>query len=102
MPSLREKLREPGPTGRRRFGYRRLHILLRREGVNDQTARRPSVIYREEGLAGQAATEAAGGLVGHQSGPLQCKALPETQRWSLDLCMTEWLRVDGPVLNVVR
>src|SRR5690606_42002925 len=46
---LREKLRELA-NQRRRFGYRRLHIMLRREGVmiNRKKTQR---IYREEGLA---------------------------------------------------
>ena len=46
---LREKLRELA-NQRRRFGYRRLHILLRREGVmiNRKKTQR---IYQEEGLA---------------------------------------------------
>jgi putative transposase len=46
---LREKLRELAHQ-RRRFGYRRLHILLRREGVmikHKKTQR----LYQEEGLA---------------------------------------------------
>ena len=46
---LREKLRELG-NQRRRFGYRRLHILLRREGVmiNGKKIQR---LYKEESLA---------------------------------------------------
>ena len=45
---LREKLRELAHQ-RRRFGYRRLHILLRREGltINRKKTQR---LYREEGL----------------------------------------------------
>ena len=45
---LREKLRELARE-RRRFGYRRLHILLRREGlkINRKKTQR---LYREEGL----------------------------------------------------
>ena len=45
---LREKLRALAQE-RRRFGYRRLHILLRRNGVliNHQKTQR---LYREEGL----------------------------------------------------
>lgn len=48
-PLLREHLRELA-SQRRRFGYRRLHILLRREGwaVNHKRVYR---LYREEGLA---------------------------------------------------
>jgi putative transposase len=46
---LREKLREKAAE-RRRFGYRRLHVLLRREGwtVNHKRVYR---LYREEGLS---------------------------------------------------
>ena len=46
---LREKLRELA-NQRRRFGYRRLHILLRREGImiNRKKTQR---LYKEEGLA---------------------------------------------------
>ena len=46
---LREKLRALAQE-RRRFGYRRLHILLRRDGVliNRKKTQR---LYREEGLA---------------------------------------------------
>ena len=45
---LRARLREPADQ-RRRFGYRRLHVLLRQEGhtVDRKKARR---LYREEGL----------------------------------------------------
>jgi putative transposase len=45
---LRERLRELSHE-RKRFGYRRLHILLEREGLhmNHKKLRR---LYREEGL----------------------------------------------------
>lgn len=48
-PSLRQRLRELA-AARPRFGYRRLHVLLRREGVivNHKRVER---LYREEGLA---------------------------------------------------
>jgi putative transposase len=48
-PALRERLRELAGE-RRRFGYRRLTVLLRREGrvVNPKRVYR---IYVEEGLA---------------------------------------------------
>ena len=48
-PSLRQRLRELA-AARPRFGYRRLHVLLRREGViiNHKRIER---LYREEGLA---------------------------------------------------
>src|SRR5215207_2210297 len=47
--SLRQRLRELAAV-RPRFGYRRLHVLLRREGVivNHKRVER---LYREEGLA---------------------------------------------------
>ena len=46
---LRGRLRELA-TERRRFGYRRLHVLLRQEGhvVNHKRTQR---LYREEGLS---------------------------------------------------
>ena len=49
---VRSKLRELAQQ-RRRFGYRRLHILLRREGVmiNRKKTQR---LYREEGLPASA------------------------------------------------
>jgi putative transposase len=50
-PSLRQRLRELA-AARPRFGYRRLHVLLRREGVivNHKRVER---LYREEGLGVQ-------------------------------------------------
>lgn len=49
VPGLRERLRALAAE-RRRFGYRRLHVLLRRDGyaVNHKRVYR---LYREEGLA---------------------------------------------------
>jgi putative transposase len=46
--ALRSRMRELAAE-RRRFGYRRLHVLLRREGlvVNRKRTQR---LYREEGL----------------------------------------------------
>src|SRR3546814_12766561 len=46
---LRVKLRELAQQ-RRRFGYRRLHILLRRDGVTINR-KKTQRLYREEGLA---------------------------------------------------
>ena len=46
---LRERLRDPAGE-RRRFGYRRLGILLAREGLN-ANHKKLYRIYREEGLA---------------------------------------------------
>ena len=47
--SLRQRLRELAAV-RPRFGYRRLHVLLRREGVT-VNHKRIERLYREEGLA---------------------------------------------------
>ena len=59
---LRSRMRELAGE-RRRFGYRRLHVLLRREGlvVNRKRTQR---LYREEGLMVQAA---AGAQAGHRN-----------------------------------
>jgi len=48
-PRLRQRLREIAEE-RRRFGYRRLHVMLRREGF-DVNHKRVYRIYRAEGLA---------------------------------------------------
>ena len=76
---LREKLRELA-NQRRRFGYRRLHILLRREGVmiNRKKTQR---IYREEGLAVRRRRNRRRAI--GASAPAPVLALPN-QRWSLD------------------
>ena len=47
--SLKRRLRELA-AARPRFGYRRLHVLLRREGVT-VNHKRVERLYREEGLA---------------------------------------------------
>lgn len=76
---LREKLRELA-NQRRRFGYRRLHILLRREGVmiNRKKTQR---LYQEEGLAVRR-RRSRRRAVGTRA-PAPVLALPN-QRWSLD------------------
>ena len=76
---LREKLRVLAQE-RRRFGYRRLHILLRRDGVliNRKKTQR---LYREEGLTvrrRKGRKRAVGARM-----PPPVLALPN-QRWSLD------------------
>ncbi len=76
---LRERLRELA-NQRRRFGYRRLHILLRRDGVmiNRKKTQR---LYREEGLAVRR-RRSRKRAVGTRA-PAPVLALPN-QRWSLD------------------
>jgi putative transposase len=77
--ALRGKLRELA-NQRRRFGYRRLHILLRREGVmiNRKKTQR---LYKEEGLAVRR-RRSRKRAVGTRA-PAPVLALPK-QRWSLD------------------
>lgn len=77
--ALREKLRELA-NQRRRFGYRRLHILLRREGVmiNRKKTQR---LYKEEGLPVRR-RRSRKRAVGTRA-PAPVLALPN-QRWSLD------------------
>jgi putative transposase len=85
-PQLRERLRTLAHE-RRRFGYRRLHVLLRREGyvVNHKRIWR---LYREERL-----------LVRRRSGrkralgtraPIAVPVLPN-ERWSLDFLADQLL-----------
>ena len=77
--ALREKLRDLAHQ-RRRFGYRRLHILLRREGltINRKKTQR---LYREEGLTVRR-RKGRKRAVGARA-PAPVPALPN-QRWSLD------------------
>jgi putative transposase len=76
---LREKLRALAHQ-RRRFGYRRLHILLRRDGIaiNRKKTQR---LYREEGLTVRR-RKGRKRAVGARA-PAPVIALPN-QRWSLD------------------
>ena len=99
---LRKKLRELA-NQRRRFGYRRLHILLRREGVmiNRKKTQR---IYQKEGLAVRR-RRSRKRAVGTRA-PAPVLALPN-QRWSFDpstssgepLCTTRWRRAGGSVCS---
>ncbi|MDB5725934.1 MAG: putative transposase [Novosphingobium sp.] len=87
---VREKLRELGHQ-RRRFGYRRLHALLRREGITINR-KKTQRLYREEGLTvsrRRGCKRAVGAWA-----PAPVPALPN-QRWSLDLSMTRWRRAAG-------
>lgn len=77
---LRERLRTLAGE-RRRFGYRRLHELLRREGfrVNHKRIER---LYREEKLAIRRRGRQKRGLGGHSVGAW-CP-IAANQRWLLD------------------
>jgi putative transposase len=76
---LRQRLRELAQQ-RRRFGYRRLHVLLRRDGIaiNRKKTQR---LYREEGLTVRR-RRGRRRAVGARA-PAPVPALPN-QRWSLD------------------
>jgi putative transposase len=77
--ALRRRLRELS-CERRRFGYRRLHILLKREGV-EINRKKLYRIYREEGLT----VRKRGGRK-RALGTRAPMAIPQgaNQRWSLD------------------
>ena len=88
--SLREKLRELA-NQRRRFGYRRLHILLRREGVmiNRKKTQR---LYREEvSLSGGGAAAEGLWARGHLLRCWRCR----TSAGASTLCMTRWRQEGG-------
>lgn len=76
---LRQRLRDLA-NERRRFGYRRLHILLRREG-EPSGINRIYRLYREEGLAVRR-RRARRKAVGTRA-PILVEAQPNA-RWSLD------------------
>lgn len=76
---LREKLRDLAHQ-RRRFGYRRLHILLRRDGITINR-KKTQRLYREEGLTVRR-RKGRKRAVGCRA-PAPVPALPN-QRWSLD------------------
>jgi putative transposase len=77
--TLRERLRELA-NQRRRCGYRRLHILLRREGIviNRKKTQR---VYRDKGWAVRRQRGCKRAVGARASAPVL--ALPN-QRWSLD------------------
>jgi putative transposase len=94
---LRQKLRDLAHQ-RRRFGYRRLHILLRREGltINRKKTQR---LYREEGLTVRR-RKGRKRAVGARA-PASVPALPN-QRWSLDFVHDQMITGRRfRVLNVV-
>jgi len=76
---LRQRLRELA-SQRRRFGYRRLHILLKREGI-EVNRKKVYRLYREEGLT----VRKRGGRK-RALGTRAPMAIPQetNQRWSLD------------------
>jgi len=76
---LRSRLRELAQQ-RRRFGYRRLHILLRRDGITINR-KKTQRLYREEGLTVRR-RKGRRRAVGARA-PAPALALPN-QRWSLD------------------
>ena len=78
-PGLRERIRELAAE-RRRFGYRRLHALLRREGwrVNHKAVHR---IYVEEGL--QVRKRKRKRVARTERQPMLVPEAPN-QRWSMD------------------
>jgi putative transposase len=76
---LRSRLRELAQQ-RRRFGYRRLHILLRRDGITINR-KKTQRLYREEGLTVRR-RKGRKRAVGARA-PALVLALPN-QRWSLD------------------
>ena len=77
--ALRQRMRELAGE-RRRFGYRRLHVLLRQEGLV-QNRKKTQRLYREEGLTvrRRRGRKRATGT----RAPLLLPALPNT-RWSID------------------
>lgn len=76
---VREKLRELAHQ-RRRFGYRRLHVLLRRDGITINR-KKTQRLYREEGLTVRR-RRGRKRAVGARA-PAPVASLPN-QRWSLD------------------
>ena len=95
--ALREKLRDLAHQ-RRRFGYRRLHILLRREGITINR-KKTQRLYREEGLTVRR-RKGRKRAVGARA-PAPVPALPN-QRWSLDFVHDQMIMGRRfRVLNVV-
>lgn len=95
--ALREKLRELAHQ-RRRFGYRRLHILLRREGLT-LNRKKTQRLYHEEGLTVRR-RKGRKRAVGARA-PAPVPALPN-QRWSLDFVHDQMITGRRfRVLNVV-
>ncbi len=95
---LRSRLRELAEQ-RRRFGYRRMHILLRQDGITINR-KKTQRLYREEDLTVRR-RNGRKRAVGARA-PATVLALPN-QRWSLDpskssgepSCSIRWLRGGG-------
>jgi putative transposase len=81
-PALRQRLRELA-MARRRFGYRRLPVLLRREGIN-ANHKRVYRLYREEQLMVRRRHRKR--HHGQRGQPLPVAVRPN-ERWSMDLMM---------------
>ncbi|WP_294204094.1 IS3 family transposase [uncultured Sphingomonas sp.] len=67
---------------RRRFGYRRLHILLRRDGITINR-KKTQRLYREEGLTVRRRKGRRRAVGARAPAPVPVSVLPN-QRWSLD------------------
>jgi putative transposase len=88
---LRERLRQLAGE-RRRFGYRRLHVMLRREGeqVNHKRVYR---LYREEGLTVRKRSRKR---VSRSERSLALAPTAPNQCWSLDF-VSDWLALGRKV-----
>ena len=92
---LSEKLRELA-NQRRRFGYRRLHILLRREGVMINRKKTQRILAGGRSC-GQAATQPqACGWREHLLRCLRCR----TSAGAWTLFMTRWRQEDGSACSM--
>lgn len=94
---LREVLREAAET-HRRFGYRRLHVILRRDG-HVLNRKRTQRLYREEGLSVRR-RRSRKRAIGTRA-PLVTEALANA-RWSVDFVQDQF--ADGRrfrILNVI-
>lgn len=77
--ALRERLRELA-AARPRFGYRRLHVLLRREGIT-VNHKRVARLYRAEGLAVRCRKRKSPVRIRRGRPPAPARA---NQQWALD------------------
>ena len=94
---VREKLRELAHQ-RRRFGYRWLHVLLRRDGITIDR-KKMQRLYREEGLTARRRRGRKRAVRTCALAPMP--ALPN-QRWSLDVVHDQMAAVRRfRVLNIV-